>query len=120
MPDQLDPGQLVDIDELRAVLNLTGNALYPDALYQRVAAAASELLEPYLAPLPDGQDYTAVPAVREAALSIAVELWQHRVSPGGAMQAADFTPGPYRLSRGLITRVSGLIAQQRDVGGLIG
>ena len=109
---------LVDRDELVAVLNLGGHQLYGDDLYDRIGQAATDVLVAYLEPRDGG--YTDVPAVREAALAIAVDLWQARVAPGGVMQAADFTPGPYRLSRGILTRVSGLIAPWRDPAGMVG
>ncbi|MFP4235528.1 MAG: hypothetical protein ACLFUG_11435, partial [Nitriliruptoraceae bacterium] len=108
---------LVEVEELRAVLNLSDNPLYDADLYDRVAEAASELLLPYL--LPD-TDYTDVAPVREAALAIAVELWQHRVAPGGQMTAADFSPGPWRLGRSMLSRVSGLVAPWLDTDGMVG
>ena len=110
--------QLVTVSELRAVLNLSDNPLYDVALYERVADAASELLIPYLADREGGYDQVA--PVREAALAIAVDLWQHRVAPGGQMQAADFTPGPYRLGRSMLGKVSGLLGPWLDVDGMVG
>jgi hypothetical protein len=64
--------------------------------------------------------YDGIPEVREAALAIAVDIFQSRVAPGGQMQGVDFTPGPYRLGRSLFTRVSGLLARWTDTGSLVG
>jgi hypothetical protein len=64
--------------------------------------------------------YDGIPAVREAALAIAVDVFQSRVAPGGQMQAVDFTPGPYRLGRSLFSRVSGLLGRYVDTGSLVG
>jgi hypothetical protein len=64
--------------------------------------------------------YEAIPEVKEAALAIAVDIFQSRVAPGGQMQAVDFTPGPYRLGRSLYTRVSGLLGRWLDTGTMVG
>ena len=64
--------------------------------------------------------YEAIPEVREAALAIAVDVFQSRVAPGGQTEAIDFTPGPYRLGRSLISRVSGLLARWMDTEALVG
>ena len=64
--------------------------------------------------------YDSIPEVREAALAIAVDMFQSRVAPGGQTEAVDFTPGPYRLGRSLITRVSGLLGRWMDTGSLVG
>lgn len=62
--------------------------------------------------------YEEVPEVLEACLAIAVDMWQSRVAPGGTLEAADFTPGPYRLGRSLLSRVQALLARHMDVGSL--
>jgi hypothetical protein len=64
--------------------------------------------------------YDSVPSVREAALAVAIEIFQQRTAPGGTMQAVDFTPGPHRLGQALLTRVRGLLAPYMDMGGLVG
>jgi hypothetical protein len=69
---------------------------------------------------PSAAYYDTVPEVREAALAIAVDIFQSRVAPGGQIQAVDFTPGPYRLGRSLFTRVSGLLARWTDTSSLVG
>ncbi len=64
--------------------------------------------------------YDGIPEVREAALAIAVDIFQSRVAPGGQIEAVDFTPGPYRLGRSLFTRVSGLLGRWVDTGSMVG
>jgi hypothetical protein len=64
--------------------------------------------------------YDAIPEVREAALAIAVDIFQSRVAPGGQTEAIDFTPGPYRLGRSLLTRVSGLLGRWMDTSSMVG
>ena len=58
--------------------------------------------------------YATVPAVKEAVTAIAVDVFQSRVAPGGQTEAIDFTPGPYRMGRSLMTRVSGLLGRYLD------
>lgn len=64
--------------------------------------------------------YAEVPEVLEAVTAIAVDMFQSRVAPGGQIEAVDFTPGPYRMGRSLLTRVSGLLGRWMDVGSLVG
>jgi len=58
--------------------------------------------------------YADIPAVKEAVTAIAVDVFQSRVAPGGQTEAIDFTPGPYRMGRSLMTRVSGLLGRYLD------
>jgi hypothetical protein len=62
--------------------------------------------------------YDAIEEVREAALAVAVDIWQSRVAPGGQIEGIDFTPGPYRLGRSLYSRVSGLLGRWVDTNAL--
>lgn len=64
--------------------------------------------------------YDTIEPVREAALAIAVDIWQSRVAPGGQLEAVDFTPGPYRLGRSLYSRVSGLLGKYVSTSALLG
>lgn len=71
----------------------------------------------------DGQEtyYDDIPQIREAALMIAVDLWNARQSAQGVAQDATFAPGtPYRMGRSLVTRVSGLISGYRDPDSMVG
>lgn len=63
--------------------------------------------------------YDDVAEVREAALMIAVDLFNARQTAQGIGQDATMNPGPYRMGRSLITRVTGLISAHRDVWGRI-
>jgi len=64
---------------------------------------------------------TAEPApVKEAAMSVAVEMFQARSSAGGEAVSMDFTPGPYRLSVWLTRRVMGVLAPYLDMKGVVG
>jgi len=64
--------------------------------------------------------YANVDEVLEAVTAVAVDMFQSRIAPGGQMEAVDFTPGPYRMGRSLLTRVSGLLGRWIDVGSLVG
>ena len=63
--------------------------------------------------------YDAVPEIREGALAIAVDIWAQRMGTMG-QQGVDFQPAPYRLSRSLMTRISGLTAKHINVGTYVG
>ncbi len=64
--------------------------------------------------------YDDVPEIREAALMVAVDVWNARQSAQGQAQSLEFNPGPYRMGRSLVSRVAGLISGYRDVGGMVG
>lgn len=63
--------------------------------------------------------YDSTPEIREAALITAEDIWLTRMGVTG-QQGVDFQPAPYRLSRGLITRITGLISKHMDMGTLVG
>lgn len=64
--------------------------------------------------------YADIPQVIEAVTAIAVDVFQSRVAPGGQTEAVDFTPGPYRMGRSLLSRVSGLLGRYMDTRSLAG
>lgn len=64
--------------------------------------------------------YDNVPAVRTAAMTIAVDVFNAWTVPGGQAQGVDFQPGPYLLGRSILQRVTGLISQYRDPAGIVG
>jgi hypothetical protein len=90
--------------------------LYPDESLQSVCDTANTIITAYVV-LEDDEE----PApVREAALTLAVDIWQSRVAPGGQLNAVDFTPGPYRMGRSMLARVSGLLAPWMATESMIG
>lgn len=91
--------------------------LYPDEYVDQVVDAAVALVSEYIT----AAALAAKPApVREATLALAVDIWQSRVSPGGQMSAADYTPSPFRMGRNLMQKVSGLLAPYWDEQGIVG
>jgi hypothetical protein len=65
-------------------------------------------------------DYATVPAVREASMLIAVDIWQSRQMSATGGISPDFQPSPYRMGNTLLARVRGLLADYLDPGGLVG
>ena len=63
--------------------------------------------------------YASTPAVESAVLSVSTEIYQSRVAVGGSIDGADFQVTPYRLSRGLLSKVMGLLAPYIDVETLV-
>lgn len=92
---------------------------YVDAstVFDQVAGAADAIVG---ALLTTGA-YTAAPApCKEAALSVAVEIFQARTAAGGQAVSVDFSAGPYRLSVWLTRRVHALIGPYMNPGGMVG
>jgi hypothetical protein len=65
-------------------------------------------------------DYTLDMAVQQAALMIAVEIWQARTATLSGSNAVDFQPSPYRMSAQLLAKVRGLIAHALAPTSMVG
>lgn len=66
-------------------------------------------------------DYAVNPAVREAAMIIAVDIWQSRqVSATGGVGMDGITASPYRMGFQLVNRVRGLIQPYASPNALVG
>jgi hypothetical protein len=65
-------------------------------------------------------DWTADMAIQNAALMIAVEIWQARTSTLTGSNSVDFQPSPYRMSAQLLAKVRGLIAHALDPRSMVG
>ncbi len=66
-------------------------------------------------------DYATVPAVREASLMLAVDIWQARQAAGGQAASIDgFAPSPFRMGNTLMARIRGLIAPYTAPAALLG
>jgi len=67
------------------------------------------------------QAYTATPAIREAAMIVAVDIWQARqVSQTGGVGMDGITASPYRMGYQLINRVRALIQIYASPNTLVG
>ena len=73
------------------------------------AAAANDLTQ-----------YDSVSEVEEAVLSVAIDIFQSRVAPGGVQQGLEFSPAPYKMGVALIRKVRGLLGKHIDVESVIG
>ena len=67
-------------------------------------------------------DYSTVDAVRQAALMVAVDIWQARQSSnaGGISPDGNFGLSPYRMGNSLIGRVRGLLSPYLSPRGMVG
>jgi hypothetical protein len=98
--------------------NLDIDYVSPDAaILDQVADAATNLIG-YL--ITDQAVIDEPSACKEAAMSVAVEMFQARTSAGGEAVSVDFTPGPYRLSVWVTRRVMGILGPYLNVDGLVG
>ena len=67
-----------------------------------------------------GVDYADEPLVREAALMIAIDIWQARQQSNAGGVSPDFSPSPYRMGNSLLSRVRGLLAPYLSPRGMVG
>jgi hypothetical protein len=65
-------------------------------------------------------DWTTDTAVQNAALMIAVEIWQGRTATLSGSNSVDFQPSPYRLSAQLLAKIRGMIAHALDPRSMVG
>ena len=65
-------------------------------------------------------DWTLDAAVQEAALMIAVDVWQARQTTSSGGNSPDFQPSPYKMGNTLLARVRGLIAHALDPKSMVG
>jgi hypothetical protein len=104
---------LVTADDLARVIGLP--ATEPGIVSS--AAAANEVILDYLTP---DVDHSAHSSDREAALSIAVTVFQNRTASGGSTVGLDYTPTPFRIGPALLTTVAGLLGPCLDQRGEFG
>ena len=67
------------------------------------------------AALSGASTYVGNSAVESAVLSVCVQIFQNRTAGGGAIEGVDFTVTPFRMSRGLLSSVAGLLGPFMDV-----
>ena len=91
---------------------ITGNNNTP-APYHPVQPLGTVAADTYV-------DWTTDAAVQEAALMIAVDIWQARQVSSTGGSSPDFTPSPYRMGNTLMARVRGLIAHALAPNSMVG
>ena len=64
--------------------------------------------------------YASTPAVREAAMMLAVDIWQARQQSSIGGVSPDFSPSPYRMGNTLMARVRGLVAPYLSPRSMVG
>ena len=65
--------------------------------------------------------YATTPAIRQAALLLAVDVWQARQAPSsGGVSVDGITPSPYRLGNTMLAKVRGLIAPYTSPRSMVG
>lgn len=67
------------------------------------------------ATLTGASTYVGNSAVESAVLSVSVQIFQNRTAGGGAIEGVDFSVTPFRMSRGLLSSVTGLLGSYLDV-----
>jgi hypothetical protein len=106
---------LVTPDELKVALGV--GDLYTEDVLQEFCDAADALIKDIVT----AASYNAEPAaMRKAAVSLAVDMFQGERAPGGSPVGVDFQPSPFRFGRSLTSKVTGLLAPYLEIEGLIG
>lgn len=108
---------LVTGAELAAALGLAYDQVLGDDVLDRVAESSDDIVGALLTTA----NQAAEPApCKEAALAVAVEMYQARTAAGGQPVSIDFAPAPYRMSVWLTRRVHSLVMPYADVAGWVG
>jgi hypothetical protein len=103
---------LTGVGDYSITYAITGNNIAP-AVEHPVQPFGSVSADTYV-------DYTLDTAVQNAALMIAVEIWQARTATLSGSNAVDFQPSPYRMSAQLLAKVRGLIAHALSPNSMVG
>ena len=79
----------------------------------------ADVLEKFVIPsgtatLTGASTYVGNSAVESAVLTVAVEVFQSRVAPGGQIEGVDFAATPFRMGRSLFNRCVGLLGAYID------
>jgi hypothetical protein len=106
--------------------NKTISAIVDDYTF-RITTTGAPIHQEYYHVIPNGiaakndlSQYDGLAAVEEAVLQVAIDVFQSRLAAGGTSQALDFTPGPFRMGRTLLYKVTGLISKYIDSNSQVG
>jgi len=72
------------------------------------------------ATLSGASTYVGNANVEAAVLAISVEIFQARTAAGGSIEGIDFAVTPYRLSKNLLAKVTGLLGPYLDTDAMVG
>jgi hypothetical protein len=103
---------LTGVGDYSITYNITGNNNVP-AVEHPVQPFGTVSGDTYV-------DYTLDTAVQNAALMIAVEIWQARTATLSGSNAVDFQPSPYRMSAQLLAKIRGLVSHALAPTSMIG
>lgn len=124
--DRFYVGQVVTIENVAAHFN-GSHTITVLTDYSLSFVNAQITTTPKHAVIPSGSvivagqiDYATMPSIREAAMMIAVDIWQARQMSATGGISPDYQPSPYRLGNTLLARIRALIADYLDPGGLVG
>jgi hypothetical protein len=127
-PHKFYEGQTVAISGVEAHVNgnKTISAIVDDYTF-RITTTGAPIHQEYYHVIPNGiaaendlSQYDGVAAVEEAVLQVAIDVFQSRLAAGGTSQALDFTPGPFRMGRTLLYKITGLISKYIDSNSQVG
>ena len=123
------PGITIPVSISTAFWSFFTNYSFPNG-YSFIQFAKVHADDPFHRIIPSGKasgqdtkeaDYSAIPAIREAAMIIAVDIWQARqVSQTGGVGMDGISASPYRMGYQLINRVRGLIQPYSSPASLVG
>lgn len=103
---------LTGVGDYSITFNITGNNNTP-AVEHPVQPFGVVAADTYV-------DWSLDAAVQNAALMIAVEIWQARTATLSGSNLVDFQPSPYRMSAQLLAKVRGLIAHALAPSSMVG
>ena len=117
-------GQTVTITKNGSPFNgtktITGVNNYSIEYAATGADQGKHAIQPFGTVAASATDYSTDTAVQNAALMIAVEIWQARTATLSGSNAVDFQPSPYRMSAQLLAKVRGLIAHALAPTSMVG
>ena len=90
-----------------------------------VAITNADILEKNIIPAGNAalsglSTYVGNANVEASVLAISVEIFQARTAAGGSIEGVDFAVTPYRLSKNLLAKVTGLLGPYLDVETMVG
>ena len=104
---------LTGVGEYSVTYAITGNNNTPTT-YHPINPYGNAAADTYV-------DYSTIPAIQEASLMIAIDIWQSRQAPSsGGVTVDGYAPSPYRMGNTLLARVRGLLAPYLAPGSMVG